>query len=322
MSTTLSDAELAAWRAKRTGKPLPANPVAADPDRGPDAPRMARNPLDGLPAPDMNLGQADGNPPAPAPAPAAPGNDELHNQLASALGRVAPLQRQLDEMRVAFEAQQRQITEYQHQLAEHQAAQATAKAKQAAENFDPFEGMSKDEIEMLDPAAAELIRKAARNAYSKAASAVKDPEALINEVLAKRDARTRDVYVRSTAESLGLVKLGADAQFTKWLEGDDSAAILLNQFVHASDLDTAKSLEPKLRQMLKRYERDTNQPNRTPDPTTRLSAHLDRDSNRSSNGGKRVLTPEEARAIRNEATRLTRARQFKEAEKLLSQLTA
>lgn len=319
MSTILSDEELASWRAKRTGKAVPTSSAKAD--RGPDAARPVRNPLDGLPAVE-DVSVAEDEPVAQSipSAPASSNEEDLRNQLNAALGRLGPAQRQLEEMRAAMEAQQRQLAEFQQQLAERQAAEATAKAKQAAENFDPFEGMSKDEIEMLDPTAAELIRKAARNAYAKATSNVKDPEALINEVLAKRDARTRDVYIRSTADQLGLVKLGKEPRFTKWLEEDDSAAILLNQFVQAPDLDTAKSLEPKLRQMLKRYEKSTDS-NRTPDPTDRLSAHLDRDSNRASNNGKRVITPEDARAIRNEATRLVRARQFKEAEKLLSQLS-
>jgi hypothetical protein len=321
MSKTLTEDELNAWRSKRTGRPVksddngPAVPTNAG--GGPDVPRSIRSPVDGMPGvPALNIDDE----PAPQDTPtfnlpAHDADEELRQQLAAANGRLGPVQRQLEEMRAAHEATQRQLAEYQAQLAEHQAAQATAKAQKMAAEFDPFEGMSAAEIEMLDPAAAELIKRAARNAYSKAASSVKDPEALINDALAKRDARSRDNYIRATAETLGLVKLGSDQKFNRFLTEDDSAGILLNSFVKAPDLETARALEPRVRTMLKRYEKAAT-PTRNPDPQDQLSQHLDRGHGGASANRKGATTPEEARQIRGEIARLTRARKFKEAETL------
>jgi len=257
---------------------------------------------------------------APAPGMSDAALEELRAQLAAANGRLGPAQRQVEEMRAAHEATQRQLVELQAQLAEQHAAQATLKAKQLAEQFDPFEGLSQQEIEMLDPTAAELIRRAARNAYSKAASSVKDPEALINDALAKRDARARDNFVRATADSLGLVKLGSDPKFAKFLEEDDAAGLLMNAFVQSPDLDTARMLESRLRNMLKRYEKTVQQPSRAPDPNGQLANHLDRNHGGAQGGRKAAATPDEAKQIRAEATRLIRARKFKEAEALLTSI--
>ncbi len=319
----LSDDELAVWRAKRTGKSVPAAPAGGSDDRNPSAPRAARSPLDGFADPGANIDDDDKDLPPSDPPSGSAGlapEDELRAQLAAANGRLGPVQRQLEELRSANEAAQRQMAELQTQLAEQHARDAMEKAKQAANAFDPFEGMSKDEIDMLDPSAAELIKRAARNAYAKAASAIKDPEALINEALAKRDARSRDNYIRATADSLGLVKLTGDVKFNKFLTEDDSASILLNSFVQSPDLDTARNLEPRLRQMLKRYEKSTTSSSRAADPQDRLSAHLDRSG--ASHPNRQSISPEEAKQLRNEAARLTRARRFKEADAILAKLNA
>lgn len=323
MSKTLTEDELNAWRSKRTGRPVKADDtgpaVATNAGGGPDAPRSVRSPLDGMPGVPVAPDNIDDTPaPQVQPdylAPLSNADEELRQQLAAANGRLGPVQRQLEEMRAAHEATQRQLAEYQTQLAEHQAAQATAKAQKMAAEFDPFEGMSAAEIEMLDPTAAELIKRAARNAYSKAASSIKDPEALINDALAKRDARSRDNYIRATADTLGLVKLGSDQKFNKFLTEDDSAGILLNSFVKAPDLETARALEPRVRTMLKRYEKAAT-PTRNPDPQDQLSQHLDRGQGGASAARKQVATLEEARQIRNDISRLLRARKFKEAEQL------
>jgi hypothetical protein len=324
---TMTDEELAAWRSKRTGKAVSID-KSQGAGQGPDAARQARSPLDGYadPAPSGDEGDDDLSAHNKFDPTKLPGNDhggadpELKNQLDAALGRVAPMQRQLEEMRAANEAAQRQMAELQAQLAEQNAAREAAARKAAADSFDPFEGFAKEEIEALDPLAADLIRKAARNAYTKAAGSVKDPEALINEALAKRDARTRDNFIRSTAGALNLVQLGNDPKFNKFLAEDDSAALLLNSFVQSPDVDTAKNLEPRVRAMLKRFEKSTTS-TRTPDAQDRAAAHLDRAPTGTTQHGRKAATADEARLIRQEANRLTRARKFDEANKLLAQLS-
>lgn len=324
----MTDAQLDDWRSKRTGRKVQTNAPDKAPSDGrqPDGDGGNRSPIFDMGADPASLstllnGSQEDNTPAPR-------NDDgevsrLQSQLDAAHGRVGPLQRQLEELRAANEAAQRQLIEMQSKLAEKEALEASLRAQKMAESFDPFEGMTKDEIDMLDPTAAEMIRRAAKNAYSKAASNVKDPEALIHKALAERDARARDNYIRATAESLGLVKLGSDPQFNKFLTEDDSAGMLLNQFVKAADLDTARMLEPRVRLMLKRYEKTAASGQRDPDPQDRLSHHLDRSSNGGGgNGRNKNLSPAQVRELTAQANRLARARRFKEADAIFAQINA
>ena len=325
----MSDQDLDAWRAKRTGKKQQQQPVLlidapSNSGGGPEMSKPMRSPTDGLVEPDFLNDQQEqpSNEPAPQNQEPHASNEleDLRQQLAAAQGRLSPAQRQLEEMRAAHEANQRQLYELQSQLAERQAQDATAKAKQAAENFNPFEGFTQDEIDMLDPTAVKFIEKASRNAYSKAAMNNKDPEELIQKALAQRDARAKDNYIRATADTLGLVKLSSDPKFQKFLAEDDSAGILMNSFVAAPDLESARGLEQRVRTMLKRFEKSTTTTTRTPDPQDRLSAHLDRASDGQSFQSRRPATPEEARRISEEAKRLMRARKFDEANKLLASI--
>lgn len=320
----MNDEQLAEWRSRRTGRKVQAGPDKTPADgRSPVINMGAENPdmatLLGMGAPGDNTPPA-GDPPASR----APTDDEiarLQSQLDAAHGRLAPTQRQLEELRAANEAAQRQLVELQTQLAEKQAMEASLRAKQMADSFDPFEGMTKEEIDMLDPTAAEMIRRAAKNAYTKAASNVKDPEALIHKALAERDARARDNYIRATAETLGLVKLGSDAKFNKFLAEDDAAGILLNTFVKAPDLDTARMLEPNIKRMLKRYEMSIASDRRNPDPQDRLSHHLDR-GDTGGNGRSKNFSPAEVRELTAKAKQLARARRFKEADAIFAQINA
>lgn len=325
MSRTLTEEELASWRAKRTGKPMPSDTsdatVRTNAHGGPDAPKLQRHPLEGVAGFDATDDLPLDEPVVQhTPAPNSQEAEELRQQLAAANGRLGPVQRQFEEMRALVETQSRQLAEFQSQLAAKQADETAARTKAAADSFNPLEGLSQDQIDMLDPAALKLIESAARNAYSKAASQIKDPEALIQQVLAKRDAQARDAFIRATADTLSLSQLSNDSKFTKFLAEDDSAGLLLNSFINAQDIDAAKLLEPRVRTMLKRFEKSTNS-TRTPDPQDRAAAHLDRapqGTQARSNAGPR--TAEQVRAIQEQAKRLSRARKFKEANELLASI--
>lgn len=322
----LTEEQLMAMRAKRLGKPITG---AADAPH--DGMHIAKSPGSAGKVPDFLADLAkDGEAPAgetsPQPAPAPQTNEELEalrQQLAAANGRLAPAQRQSEELKTALEAQQRQIAELQAQLAEQQAAAASRKAQEAAAQFDPFEGLSQDEISMLDPTAADLIRKATRNAYSKAASQVKDPEEIIRRTLAERDARQLQTYLRSTAESIGLTKLATDARFQSFVEEDGGANYLLTSFMKAADIDIARAVENDVRKLIKRFEKtigDNKSNQRTPDPQDQLSQHLSRNPGGASGARQSVSSPEDVKQITDRAKRLARAGKHKEANELLASI--
>jgi hypothetical protein len=312
----LTGAELLAWRAKRTGRKN-LEVFTEDPTNSPNGPIAALSPLEGYHGVDPD--NKDGTPAPDTPAAGSASDNDLRNQLDSALGRVAPLQRQMEELRAAHEAANRRAAELEAALRERDAAQAEAAAARAADEFDPLEGISQEERDLLDSTALAIIAQTAKNAFKKAAGNREDPKELIARELAKRDAQTRDRYIRGTVETLGLIKLGNDTKFNKFLAEDDSAALLMNQFVNAPDTDTARSLEPRIKTMLKRFEKTTDSP-RQPDAQDRMSAHLNRDAGAQSTSSHGNLTPEEARRITNEAKRLIRAGRQAEAKKLLAQL--
>ena len=320
----LTDQDLADWRARRTGKPVnlagdntPGVPTNAGGD--PAAIRLVQPPfMQNEPPVDID--------PAPAVDPAPAGNqtneelEQLRQQLAAANGRLGPAQRQSEEMKAALEAQQRQIAELQAMLAEQQAAAATRKAQEAAANFDPFEGLSPDEVAMLDPTAADLIRKATRNAYSKAASQVKDPEEIIRKTLAERDAAALRKYIQATAASTGLTKLATDPRFEKFVAEDDSATLLLNSFMQAADIEIAQTLEPNLRRLIKRFEKTTDS-TRNPDPQDQLASHLARAPGAAPTGAQqRAVSADDVKTITAKARALARAGKHKEANQLLASI--
>lgn len=329
MSRTLTETELDAWRAKRTGKPVAGDDsgqsVATNAGGGPGAPRTTRTPVSNYAAPAGNEDDNDGDNDDDAGyenrnqrTGIEQSADELRQQLAAANGRLAPAQRQVEEMRAAYEAQQRQLIEMQTRLAEQDAE----RSRRQAEDFDPFAaaGLTQDEIDMLDPVAANLIKKTARAAYHQAASKFKDPEEIIRKTLEQRDAIARDTFIRSAAEDLDLVKLGQDPKFNRFVDEDGAAGMLITSFLKAPDQETARALLPNVRKVIKRFEGGKAK-NRQLDPQDRLSQHLSREGKEGETRTYRpVTTPEEARQVRENATRLTRARRFKEADALLASL--
>ena len=327
MNPTLTEEQLLAMRARRLGKPVPGSNdgVPSNAGGGPDAPRIVRAPTGEIAAPDFLGDGGQNTDPQPASNNATPAQsteelEQLRQQLAAANGRLGPVQRQAEEFKSALEAQQRQIAELQAQLAEQQAVAATRKAQEAAAAFDPFEGMSKEEIELLDPTAAELIRKAARNAYSKAASQVKDPEEIIRKTLAERDARQLQAYLRSAADSIGLTKLASDARFQKFVEEDGGANYLLSSFMQAADIDIARSIEADVRKLVNRYKKSTGADSRAPDPQDQLSQHLSRTPGGASGARPSATSPEDVKRITERVRQLSRQGKHKEASELLASI--
>lgn len=322
MSRTLTDSELDAWRSKRTGKPVAdgndnaSEGVPTNAGGGPAVPRGTRNPTTGYVADEYSA--ADDNNDDSDSNTSNLTIEELRQQLAAANGRLAPIQRQAEDLRTVYEAQQRNLLDLQTQLEEQNAE----RSRRQADEFDPFAaaGLTQDEIDMLDPVAATLIQKTARAAYHQAASKFKDPEEIIRKTLAQRDAISRDTFIRGAAEELNLAKLGQDPKFNKFVDEDGAAGMLITSFLKAPDQETARSLLPNVRKVIKRFEGGKAK-NRQTDPQDRLSQHLSRDGEQGDNRTYRAVTsPEEARQVREQATRLARARRFKEADALLASL--
>lgn len=344
MRTALSDEQLLAQRQARIGRTAvttpgngaPPEPGLARPASDPGVARPAvpqRDPFSGLP-----VGAEDFT---PEPAPAAPAPQQqfdaqsaftaMQQQLDAALGRVAPLQQQLEQYRSTAETLQASNAALQAKLMEVQDATTKRAAQEAAASFDPFEGMSADELAMIDPAVISVMRRSAQAALAKATAQVGDPRALIAQTLQERDARQLKAFQQSVNEELQLVQLGSDPKFQQFLSTDDSADMLLNSFVQATDIDAAQKLATRVRTMLKRYRAATPSSapagnNGTPDPQDRLSAHMSRSGNQSAAPGangqtRNVLTPEQVQGIRKQAQTLTRQRKFKEAQALLDQLS-
>jgi len=333
-----SPEDLDAWRARRTGKPVdktanaPGVPTNAGGD--PQAPRMQRHPLEGLtslnpmggagdlPPEDDDLENLGGDPaPQNLEQPTDAEREALRQQLAAANGRLGPVQRQLEEMRAAMAAQQAQLAEAQRKVAEQEAARAALNAREKAKSFDPLEGLTREQIEMLDPAALALIKHVGQSAYARASSEYKDPEEIVRQTLAARDAQSRDRYIRTTAEALGLYKLREDPKFNSFLNEDDSAGMLLNSFVSAPDRDTAQTLEPRVRAMLKRFEKQTASSPRSADPQSHTSSHLNRNPGASGGGFKGApMSADQVRQISAQARAFSRKGDHKKANELLASI--
>lgn len=316
--------DLDAWRARRTGKPVNSNDasgpgVPTNAGGGPEAPRAQRHPLEGLTA--LNTGDVvvdvvdEPQPPTDAE------RETLRQQLAAANGRIGPVQRQLEEMRATMAARDAQLADAQRKLAEHDAARATQTAREKAKSFDPLEGLSAEQLDMLDPAALSLIKHVGQSAYARASSEYKDPEEIVRQTLAARDAQSRDRYIKTTAEALGLYKLRDDPKFTSFLTDDDSAGMLLNSFVSASDRDTAQTLEPRVRAMLKRFEKQTASSPRSADPQSRTSSHLERNPGAPGSGARGAAqSADQVRQITAEARAFSRRGDHKRANELLASI--
>jgi hypothetical protein len=327
MATALADNDLDAWRARRTGKP-----VKTDNSGGPEGVptnaggnpmdiRIARHPLEDMTPPGL------ANDPAPAPADPAPQPngqsdalvEELRQQLAAANGRNGPVQRQFEEMKTTLSALQQQNALLQQQLESRTAEEAESRRKKAASDFNPFDGIPQEQLDMLDPTALKLMEHIGRNVYAKTTHGSVDPVAVFHEELSKRDARTKDDYIMATAETLGIPVLAKDPKFSDFLAEDDSAGMLLNSFMQSKDLATARLLETNLRKMLKRYEK-TASATRTPDPQASAATHLNRAPSGQQGGQGNTPSNESVTQITVRAKALARAGKHKEAKALLDSI--
>lgn len=332
MSNVMTDEEMIAWRAKRIGKQAKTstNLAVNNSGEGPEGGQRVRDPSTTSQIPDFaRLGNTDVEdtvPPEPQEPPA--NNADLAQQLQAANGRVAPLQRQLEELRAAMQARDNQIAELTRAL---QSATRDIEKKKVAEDleaFDPFEGMTQEEMDALDPTALGILRKMGKTVAQRTLARIpqESPEALVQKALAERDKAQLGDYIRNTAATLGLLELSNDTAFKNFVEQDDSAGFLLSAFAQATDIATARGLEARVKAMLKRFERDKQNKaadQRPADTNHNLSKHLSR-TPQQGNGGNSVVqlakTPEEARLIRQKASALSRQGRYQEAEALLASL--
>lgn len=330
MPATLTEEQLLANRARRIGRPIPAGNVPAG-LAGPDAPRTALNPLDGM-LPDDTTPPAPTptptpQPPAPAPAPAGPTMAALQAQLDSLAGRLAPTQQALAEAQEANRALAAANAELQQQMAAAQATAAAAAARRQADEFDPFAGLTADQLAEMDPNLLNAMRLSARAALAQAMSAVKDPTVIVAEALAARDKQNLSTFLSTASAELGLQALAANPKFQAFTATDDSADMLLSSFLKAPNVDTARTLLPRVKSMLKRYEKSiasdaTGDP--PADPDARLSAHLARtpDASSASPAPRQAVSPEQAAKLRREHSQAVRARDFKKAAVIMAQLNS
>lgn len=312
------------WRSKRLGRTIKTNPnpdVPSNSQGAPDLERAApRHPMEGM-GEKFNPMELDTAVAEDEYTPQTNQDEDLRQQLAAAQGRLGPAQRQIEEMRATMAALQQQVAEQAAALATRNAEESSLRQQRAMAEFNPFDGLAQDQLEMLDPAALKLIEHVGRNAYAKAAGGIKDPEELIQKVLSQRDKQDLNNFISATAESLSLTQLGNDNRFNRFLADDDSAGLLLNSFVQAKDIATARMLEPRVRGMLKRYEKATNT-TRTPDPQDRAAAHLARSPGGPASGSPRggPVSADQVKQITEQARRLARAGKHKEANSLLASI--
>lgn len=316
----MTDEELMAQRAARTGKPLPINSTGADTNRYPGQLESGRSPTADMAGTDFNEGAADTATPAPPPAPSPQSQDSTQQQLQAALGRLTPLQQQLADRDAVLRSQQQQLAELRAQLDAREEEQRAHAAERAAEEFDPLAGLSQDVLNGIDPLVLEAMRASSRASVASIRKAYQDPQELVRRTMQEHDNKRRDQYINQVASELDLMRLGEDASFTKFLGEDDSAGILLNSFVAATDLRSAETLAPRVRKMVTRYQQSVNPTPRTPDPKDALAAHMSRGAPSPSASGAKNIQPADARAIRAAHSRATRAGNKDEALRLLKLL--
>lgn len=318
----MTDEELMAQRAARTGRPLPAAQTGAATNRFPGQADPGRSPTADMGASDLgNNDGGNGAPPDGQPAAyTAPQQDSTHQQLQAALGRLTPLQQQLADRDALLRSQQQQMAELRAQLEAREEEQRTHAAERAAEDFDPLAGLSQDVLDGIDPLVLEAMRASGRASVASIRKAYQDPQELVRRTMQEHDSKRCNIYINQVATELDLMRLGEDATFTKFLSEDDSASILMNSFVAATDLRSAETLAPRVRKMVSRYQQSVNATPRTPDPKDALASHMQRGASSPSAAGARNIQPSDARAIRNAHAMAVRSGNKDEASRLLKLL--
>lgn len=314
----MTDEELMANRAARTGRALPNAQTGAATNRFPGQPDPVRSPTADMTGSSFDEGNS-----APANAPAEQpqhSQDPLQQQLQAALGRLSPLQQQLADRDAVLRSQGQQLAELRAQLEAREEEQRAHAAERAAEEFDPLAGLSDDVLNGIDPLVLEAMRASSRASVASIRKAYQDPQELVRRTMQEHDNKRRDQYINQVAAELDLMRLGEDATFTKFLGEDDSASILLNSFVAATDLRSAETLAPRVRKMVSRYQQGAGTTPRTPDPKDALASHMSRGASSPSASGTRNVQPSDARAIRNAIATAVRSGNKDEASRLLKLL--
>jgi len=318
-----SDEELLAARAKRTGRKntgVPLDQTGVSNQRHPGQDNESRSPLDGFEA-DPSVDNDDGVDHTPR----QPQPNDTQNQLNAAIGRLQPLQQQLADREAALVAVQHQLAEARAAASKYEQAEREAIARRAADEFDPFAGIPPEDLELMDPIVRNTILASTRATMKAFGSRFRDPEEVVRQTMAAQDKLRRDALVQTTNQDLGLVDLSRDPKFEAFINEDDSAGLLLQNYINAPDARSAEILIPRVRAMVKRYQSNAKTPDpRNPDPADALAAHSRRGSNRPSDsaGGTRgaQLSPAQAKDIRLKATAAIRAGRKDEANRLMQQL--
>ena len=317
--------QIAAMMAKRGVNPdgsrgLPTNPTDTPAAQsGPASPPPSRSPLDVFLAPAEGTQPPAAAPAAPVAASATPDYAALQNDLAAAHGRVLPLQQQLEEQRATLRAQQAAIDAANAELATFKSQQNMARAQDTFKDYDPLANLTPDQLAVLDPEAAEMIRASSRNAVQTVASHF---ESRFSEIDRRQEEAARQsvsAFVNRKGSDLGLDKLAVDPKFKQFLDDDDSAKFLLGSFVGSANVEAARSLAPRVKSMIARFEKTTSAASgHVPDPANVASStqYLDRGFN----GSASERSPDETRAILAQAKRLARSGKHAEAAKLTASL--
>jgi hypothetical protein len=329
----LSDDELQAWRAARTGKAV--NFGGGSEGRHPEEDPSGAGPigdLDDLSGDDPSfdptaLDTASGGDPTRAPPPRQP--DDAQQRLDAALGRVAPLQRQLQEANEANRSLADTVTALTQRLDAMTADGARARAEQEAEAFDPFEGMTQDQLDNLDPAVVDAMRRAARKSLATTLSKVQDPAALIEKAMAERDNRRLKSYLKQISDELNLQAVADDPQFNAYAQEHGSADMLVSSLLQSATVDIAQALKPRVTKMLAGFQTwktaKKSADAQPGDPTPRTpGSYASRGPAGSGSGSQRrvVNGPADMARLRAEHAAATRRRDFKEAKRLLDIINA
>jgi hypothetical protein len=206
---------------------------------------------------------------------------------------------------------------------------ARARAEQEAEAFDPFEGMTQDQLDNLDPAVVDAMRRAARKSLATTLSKVQDPAAMIEKAMAERDNRRLRSYIKQISEELNLQAVADDPQFNAYAQEHGSADMLVSSLLQSATVDIAQALKPRVTKMLAGFQTwktgKKSADAQPDDPTSRTpGSYASRGPAGSGSGSQRrvVNGPADMARLRAEHAAATRRRDFKEAKRLLDIINA
>jgi hypothetical protein len=291
------NAKLARAGLKPDGTPLNANADDQDDDRDDDTPD------DDTPD-DDNLSEI----------------EQLRRDLAAISGRVAPVQRDADELRSRLtterEAREREVRERDEQIsALRQQLESTAKPIALSDL------LSEDELKDIDPRLAELVMKMADGIAKQRAPKI-DARAEALQVLDERE-RTRVTDHRQkvlTDPARGLHQLGTlayDPKFIAWSNEDDNdVESVVNSLLNAKSTEEIDRYAKIVAKRIAAFKESLKSSRQTTDPKKSLADHMRR-------GAQPKLTSQEVNAKLAQAKNLARSHNpadRKKAQALLAEL--